>query len=222
MKQRRRLLAVGRLRNRTRPWLALVSAGFAFALLAFFIGSGDIRPRAVPDTLAEQPNAYLEGGIIEQYRADGSLHYRLVSGRVAYFDDRRLTKLGEPVFDLHPPDAPPWRIEAASGEVRTVQRPEGGSEEEALLDGGVVLSQTRRGAHIALNAPSMVVYPERDIARSEHGVMIEREVGGRATAAGFEADLATGRIELHSNAEERVSIIVPSAQTSMQQTTAGA
>jgi LPS export ABC transporter protein LptC len=213
VKPERRLLAVGRLRNRTRAWLVLVLAASAFALLAFFIGPGDIRPPTVSETLAEQPNAYLEDGVIEQYRADGSLQYRLVSRRVAYFDDRRLTKLSEPVFDLHPAAAPPWHLEAGSGEVRTVPRPEGGSEEEAQLDGGVVLSQTRRGARIALTAPSMVVYPERDIARGARGVMIEREIGGRATAAGFEADLASGRIELHSNAEERVSIIVPTAQT---------
>ena len=209
MKRGRRFLAVGRLRNRARVWLALASAAFAFALLAFFIGPGDIRPPAVPETLAEQPNAYLEDGVIEQFRPDGNLHYRLASSRVAYFDDRQFAKLSEPVFDLHPPDAPPWRIEAASGEVRTVPRPEGGSEEEAQLGGGVVLSQMRSGSRIALNAPSMIVYPERDIARGERGVMIEREVGGRATAAGFEADLASGRIELHSNAEERVSIVVP-------------
>lgn len=201
-------------RLRLRVWLVLTSAAGAFALLAFLIGPGDIRPQALPPALAEQPNAYLVDGIIRQYRADGSLHYRLASSHVAYFDDRRLATLTDPVMDLHPTDGPPWRIEAASGEVRTVPGANGGSEEEAALDGGVVLSQTRAGGdHIALRTQSMVVYPERDIARGEQAVMIEREVGGRATAAGFEADLASGRIELHSSAEDRVSIIVPAQQT---------
>ncbi len=200
-------------RNRTRVRLALTLAAGAFALIAIFIGPGDIRPPGLPDALAEQPNVYLEDGVIEQYRASGALHYRLASSRVSYFDGRGSTTLAGPVMDLHPAAAPPWHVEAASGEVRRVQTAGGGSEEEATLDGGVVLSQTRDGGRLVLRTASVVVYPERDIARGEHGVMIEREVGGRASAAGFEADLASGRIQLFSNAEERVSIVVLTAQT---------
>lgn len=205
---------LGRLTPGWRPprlplWTGILIAVAVFAALALTVGPGDIRAPSLPPELARQPDAYLEDGTISQFRADGALHYRMQVERATYFDQGRTAEVTAPVVEFFAPSAMPWRIEAASGVIRNVTAPGGATEERADLEGDIVLSQDGAYApQLELRTQVLTLYPAREIARGDQAVMIERGVGSRTVAAGFEADLATSRIQLFSDADRRVHIVL--------------
>ena len=185
-------------------WLGVgcVAAGFAVATL--FIAPGDIEPEPSP-AFADEPDAYVEDGLITQYDADGALRYRLRSQRIAYFESEGRTRLSAPVFELHNPDAPPWRVEAEVGDVYRL----GNGEEEVYLRGAVELARNRGGdGLLSMRTESLTVNPVRRFARTSEPAIIATRAA-RVTAAGFETDLASGRTKLLSSANQRVAIVVP-------------
>ena len=181
-----------------------------FAALALMVGPGDIRTPSLPPELARQPNAYLEHGTISQFRVDGALHYRMQVEQAAYFERGRTAEVTAPVVDFFATSSPPWRIEAAHGEIRNVTAPGGGAtEERAELEGNVVLSQDAAdGTRLVLRTQAVTLYPSREVIRGDQPVMIERDGGSRTAAAGFEADLATSRIQLFSDDDRRVHVVL--------------
>ena len=189
-------------------WTGILIAVAVFAALALTVGPGDIRAPSLPPELARQPDAYLEDGTISQFRPDGELHYRMYVERATYFDQGRTAEVTAPVVEFFAPSAPPWRIAAASGEIRNVPAPGGATEERADLEGDVVLSQHTAEGQLALRTQALTLYPDREIVHGDQPVMIERGVGSRTVAAGFEADLATSRIQLFSDADRRVHIVL--------------
>lgn len=208
----RRLTPVKR-PTRLPLWTGIVTAVAVFAGLALMVGPGDIRTPSPPPELARQPDAYLEDGTISQFRPDGALRYRMQVERATYFDQGRTAEVTAPVVDFFVPSAAPWRIEAASGEIRNVTAPDGATEERADLEGDVVLSKhAADGTRLALHTQALTLYPSREVVRGDQPVMIERGVGSRTTAAGFEADLATSRFDLFSDAGRRVHIVLQPTQ----------
>ena len=203
----------GRLTRLGRPrWAGIAVAIGAFVGLTLYIGPGDIRKAALPPELARQPDAYLEDATITQFRTDGALHYRMRIEQATYFggfDEGGTADVVRPIVDFFAPPAPPWRIEAAAGEIRQVATDAGSEEERADLVGDVVLSQVAAdGARTELRTSALRLYPSRELIRGSQPVTIERGSGNRTTAAGFEADLASGRIRLFSDADRRVAIVV--------------
>ena len=199
----------GRRQPRLPLWTGILMAVAVFAALALMVGPGDIRAPSLPPELAGQPDAYLEDGTISQFRVDGALHYRMQVERATYFDQGRTAEVSAPVVEYFVPSARPWRIEAASGEIRNVTGPDGTTEERADLEGDVVLSQVAAdGTPLVLNTQALTLYPSRQTVRGDQTVMIERGVGSRTVAAGFEADLASSRIHLFSDADRRVNIVL--------------
>lgn len=197
-------LSIGRPR-----WAGIAVAVGTFVALTLYIGPGDIRTPSLPPELARQPDAYLEDATITQFRADGTLHYRMRIEQATYFDQGGSADVVRPVVDFFAPPAPPWRIEAAAGEIRQVATDAGNEEERADLVGDVVLSQIGAdGTRTELRTSALHLFPSRELIRGNQPVMIERGSGNRTTAAGFEADLASGRIRLFSDADRRVAIVV--------------
>lgn len=204
-----RSLSAARRPLRLPLWTGILLAVGVFAALALMVGPGDVRAPSLPPELARQPDAYLEDGTISQFRPDGALHYRMHVEHATYFDQGRTAEVTAPVVEFFAPSAPPWRIEAASGEIRNVAAPDGATEERADLEGDVVLSQHAADApHVTLRTQALTLYPAREVVRGDQPVMIERGVGNRTVAAGFEADLATSRIQLFSDADRRVHIVL--------------
>jgi len=190
-------------------WTGILAAVAVFAALTLTVGPGDIRAPSLPPELARQPDAYLEDGTISQFRPDGALHYRMQVERATYFDEGRTAEVTAPVVDFFATSAPPWRIEAASGEIRNVAGPRGAAEERADLEGNVVLSQDAAdGTGLLLRTQALTLYPSRDVALGDQPVTIERGGGSRTVAAGFEADLATSRIQFFSDGDHRVHVVL--------------
>ena len=218
-----RALAYPRKAVRLPAWAGVALIGAGFAALAIFVQSGDRGRPELPPEFAAEPDVYLEEGDITQFAADGSLRYRLRAERVSYFLRDEVTELDAPKLELHNPDAPPWRLAAATGEVRLVPasaaavdgevggetegRTEGRTEEELTLRGAVRLRQEHADGFTEVSTEQLVLYPARRFARADEPVIVATPAQ-RATAAGLSADLRNGRMTLFSSTHQRVSIVV--------------
>ena len=209
-------------------WAVVALIGAGFATLAIVVQPGD-GARELPAEFATEPDVYIEEGDVMQFRADGSLHYRLRAGRASYFESKAITQLDAPQLELHDASAtPPWRLTAHTGEVRTVSTSasilagatalqgetardtEGdteGTEEEFTLRGAVRLRQDRDDGFTEVSTEQLVLYPSRQFARADQPVMIATPASS-ATAASLDADLRSGRMRLFSSTHQRVSIVV--------------
>ena len=188
-------------------WAGVALAAAGFAALAIWVQPGDGDDAKLPPEFAAEPDVYLEEGDILQYRADGSLHFRLRAARVSYFVDGASTELDRPELELHDAGAPPWRLTAASGEMRSVAAE--GDAEEVVFRGAVLLRQDRGDNFTEVATEELVLYPQRQFARVDEPVMIATPAR-RATAASLEADLQGGRMTLFSSTHQRVAIVVDS------------
>ena len=194
-------------------WGVVVVAVAGFAGIAMVLGPSEEEQSSLPPELADEPDAFVEIGTITQYRDDGALNYRLQAELISYFDAGRST-LQAPVLELHDGNRPHWRVASRTGEVRTVSGPTGQDEEQVALHGNVSLAQDRGGgAFTRIHTEALTMFPSRRQARSEQTAMIETDTVS-ARVAGFEVDLASGRLALFSSADQRVSIVVqPNQQT---------
>lgn len=197
-----------------RTLVVLIVAGFG--ALALLMRPGERPASSLPPGLAEEPDLYLEDGIVTQYRADGSLDYRLAAERISQFEQPRqpgdrLAVLVQPRLALYREDAPTWQVRAAEGTLRQAP-PASGSEERVELRGDVRLVQSGgdgdgQGDAREVRTEALNVYPARQRASTDRPVVLLAAVG-RASAAGLEADLASGQMTLRSAAGQRVSIVV--------------
>lgn len=192
-------------------WGVVVIAVAGFAGISMYLGPSEEDQPPLPSELAEEPDAFVEKGTITQYRDDGALSYRLRAESISHFDGAGRSTLQEPVLELHGANRPPWRVESQVGEVRPVP----GTEEDWVeLQGNVSLTRDLGGgAYTKILTEALTLYPGRRQARTEQTAMIETDTVS-ARVAGFEADLASGRLALFSSTDQRVSIIAqPDHQT---------
>ena len=186
-------------------WGGAFAAAFVFALV--FLQSDDRAAPDLPPELRDEPDVYIDGAVITQFREDGALRYRIASDEIRQYERQGLATLAGPVLDLHPPADAPWRVAADRGVMRTVPGPSGAPEEQLLLRENVVLRRDLGdGGVLVVSTASLFVYPERQFARTDRPVMIEAP-GRRGTAAGFEGDLARGWMRLSSAPGQRVHIV---------------
>ncbi len=183
-------------------------AAAAFVLVLVLLASEAPPAPELPPELRDEPDVYIDGAVITQYREDGGIRYRIESDEIRRYERDGLATLDRPLLDLHRPAAPPWRVRAESGVLRTVPGPSGPPEEQLLLRGDVVLQRDLGdGGTLVLSTALLYLYPERQYARTDRPVMIETP-GRRSTAAGFEGDLERGWMRLSSAPGQRVHIVV--------------
>ena len=199
--------------TRTRPrrsfWSILGLAGIG-AGFWFLFGQLNDAPETIdlPAELADEPDLYIEGAIITQFREDGKLKYRLASEAIRHFELEKLTRLRAPELDLYGTDTPPWHLASDRGYIRDRPSLSGEVEEVVFLRESVsVRQQFKDGRYTNLHAPSLYLYPDRQYVETDQDVMIDTEVG-RTLAVGLEAHLERGLLKLSSTAEHRVHTIV--------------
>lgn len=196
-------------------WGVVVVAVAGFAGISMYLSPSEEDPPTLPPELAEEPDAFVEGGTITQYRDGGALNYRLRAEQISHFDDAGRSTLHAPRLEFHDDANPaPWRVASRTGEVRAVSAFSGKDEEQVALQGDVSLSQdSGDGAFTRIRTDALTLFPGRRQATSKQTAMIETETV-TARVAGFEVDLASGRLALFSSTDQRVSIVVqPHQQT---------
>ena len=161
----------------------------------------------VPDEVAGEPDLHIEGARVSQYRLDGTLKYRLESAQVRHFEAQQLTRLVAPQLYLYDEPDPPWEIRSKHGTIRQAEH-QGHMEEEVYLEQDVYLEQREPGGNeISLSTQSLTIYPDSRYAKTDQDVIIESNFG-RTTAVGLNGDLQRGRLNLFSDATQRVHTIV--------------
>ena len=198
-------------------WGVVVVAVAGFAGISMVLDPGEEDQSTLPPELADEPDAFVEKGTITQYRDDGALNYRLRAEQISHFDDAGRSTLQAPVLELHDANQAPWHVSSGTGEIQTVSGPSGKDEEQVALQGDVSLTQDRSdGAFTRIRTDALTMFPVRRQARSEQTAMIETDTVS-ARVAGFDVDLASGRLALFSSADQRVSIVVqPDQQTAIR------
>lgn len=217
-----RVLARG-VRPAPALWLGIGLAIAAFAVVVLVVAPGEMDDPALPPELAAEPDLYVEDGRITQHDEHGRVRYRLRAKRISHFERRDdaagETRMDTLAFEL-PDAAMPWRGRADRGHAASAPG-EGkgkgkGKEERLRLVGNVELSQQRRaGAFTRLSTDALTLLPERRLAESDQAVIIVTE-NSRMSAAGFKADLASGRIRLLSSTEQRVRVVARTSQAAMR------
>ena len=174
---------------------------------------------AADTTLIErsEPDLRGEGVSFRQFRADGSLQYRLDAASINQFSDQSLTRMIEPDLLLLSTTQAPWRIRSAHGYLRQRPGPDGVNEDVVFLREDVVLTQDHTiNGPITIRSDSFYIYPDREYAETEQDVMIDTEVG-RTKAVGMRADMKSGLLILSSSERQRVhTIVLPSQFKSRQ------
>ena len=207
-----RALNQRRKRPRLLLWAGLTLIASGFAALALWIVPDATGDAELPPEFADEPHGYLQDGVISQYRDDGSLHYRLTAQRIRYFrrPNFELTRLDHLVLEMPNPDSPPWRLTADGGESRSRPSHDRSEvrEDEIALRGDVTLRQDQDdGRYTEVRSPTLVVYPARQFAHTNEGVVVVTQAS-RASAAALEADLQRGTIKLLASDTQRVAIVV--------------
>lgn len=198
--------------GRNRTWIMLVlvlgAAGVALLVLRGRDPSAvPLEPMPGPST---NPDFYMDGAAISQYRSDGSLEYELSAARIRHFATDARTELERPRLSLHDPEAPPWNASAEHGVLR--RPPTGATEERLDLDGSVVLEQIPPGhGPVRLETPSLTLYPRRQYAETDQDVMIRGDMG-RTTATGLQGDLQLGILSFSNPGGDRVQTVLQPEQ----------
>jgi len=189
-----------------RQLAAGVLLAVGLLLLAFYVAPwrGAVAPAALPPELQGEPDLYIEGAVINQYRDDGALQYRLTAQQVRTFEANEQAQLEGPELSLHNPPDPPWRVGGKRGELRGAE----GRDGLLVLREEVVLHQTAPGrGFTTIRTDELTVRPEPRYAETERDVMIETEAG-RTVAQGLKADLERRILNLEADVDEPVHTVV--------------
>jgi lipopolysaccharide export system protein LptC len=191
----------------SRAWimLGLVLVLAVVALLVIDRSAGPPMTRLPTPPLQGEPDIYMDGPAVSQYRQDGTLEYRLLAEDARHFQGDATTHLNGPALTLFRQQQPPWSVRAQRG---TLHRPPGTPEETISLDGDVVLELTRpAGERLQLVTDSLQLFPRRQYAETDQDVMIRGRFG-QTTATGLSGDLQLGVIRLFSSESGPVTTVL--------------
>lgn len=175
----------------------------ALILLAFlFLGMLGLPqdPSEQSDTEAKTAlqadfDYYLSGMILDSFKPDGSLNYRITADRVTHYPDGDISVLSLPELSWNEAAGHSWLMTAQRG----VLRPDTmSSQDSLLLENEVNATQTgQTGNVLTINTDNLMVLPDAREATTETAVLIQR-ANLRIAGTGMHAWLAQDRIQLLS------------------------
>lgn len=152
----------------------------------------------------------------KQFRADGTLYYRLSVASTVYLSEQNQVHLESPSLLIYPDDdQTAWHIKAQNGSILTASGDNlnllfpdlsgslGNIANEVVLSGNVEVKRTDSGQRIHLTTAELSFRPATQIASTDTELMISFQ-GGQITAQSGSADLAAGSLELAGTAEQPV------------------
>ncbi len=140
-------------------------------------------------------NRHAPDVVIEQFTAQklsptGDVQYVVAADKMTHFPDDDSSVLERIVFTATAPGRPTVTARAPVGRLY-----KGG--DEVAMDGGVVLDSgaTGRSPAMQMRTPKLTIFPDKSLARSTDGVVIE-SVQGVMNATKFELNSATNILTL--------------------------
>lgn len=192
----------------SRWWVIILAAIVIAGLLWQIDEQEEATPSRTEEVQAQEPDAFAVDVDYTFLRPDGTAQYHLRAEEIRQFDADDLTRLTAPRLSLFSLDQPPWKVRANHGYIRKRVNAEEEIEETVYLREEVELMQeTVDRGQLIMRSNALYIYPHRQYAETDRGVIIDSEVG-RTVAASLKANLATGVLDLSSSSSQRVHTIV--------------
>jgi lipopolysaccharide export system protein LptC len=155
--------------------------------LSRYVGTDAQRPR---DVGRDDPDVIVEQFTAKKLSPAGDVQYTVTAKRMTHYPAQDASMLDDVVFTSTAPGQPSIVARAPKGRLLS-----GG--DEVVMEGGVVIDADRfgRAPAMQLRTPRLTVLPEKDLASSVDGVVIE-SVQGVIRAASFELNNATKLLRL--------------------------
>ena len=137
------------------------------------------------------PDLIIENFAAQKLNAGGDVEYAVSAGRMMHFQDDDSSTLERVVFTAIQPNHPKMIATAPRGQL--VKHPEGA--DEVTMDGGVRIETEADARYptLMLMTPRLTVIPDKNIARSADGVVMQSP-GAELNAKTFQLNTLTRRI----------------------------
>lgn len=141
--------------------------------------------------MRHDPDLIVENFAAQKLSEGGDAEYALNAERMMHYRDDDSSMLENVVFTAIQPDHPKVTARAPRG--RLFKHPDGA--DEVMMDGGVHIESEPDARYplLKLDTPRLTIMPDRNLARSTDGVVMESP-GGELTARSFLLNTLTRRI----------------------------
>jgi lipopolysaccharide export system protein LptC len=155
--------------------------------LSRYVGTESTRPR---DAQRNDPDVIVEQFTAKKLSPSGDVQYVVTAKRMTHYPARDASVLEDVVFTSTVPGQPVLVATAPTGRLLS-----GG--DEVVMEGGVVVDSRGAGRSppMQLRTPTLTVFPEKNLAQSNQGVVIE-SAQGIMRAASFELNNATRMLQM--------------------------
>lgn len=164
------------------------------AALTFWLAQG-LAPGKLKgvDAIEHVPDVMVENFSARKLNIDGDVQFAVQAARLTHFADDDSSQLSEIRVTAFHPQRPPILANAPIGGL--VRLPDG--EDEVRLTGGVTVESEAYGRVPALHlsTPSMVIYPDRGLAKSNAGIKLISGQG-EARAKSIDMDANSRRLSM--------------------------
>ena len=156
--------------------------------LSRFVQSDDVRSDAKK---RHDPDLIVENFAAQKLNAGGDVEYAVSAGRMMHFQDDDSSMLEKVVFTAIQPNHP--KVTAIAPRGQLLKHPDGA--DEVMMDGGVQIETEAddRYPPLRLTTPKLTVIPDKNIARSAEGVVMQSP-GAELNAKTFLLNTLTRRI----------------------------
>ena len=182
---------------------------------------------SLPEELRDEPDLLVNDAVIHQFRPTGERKYLLRANVIKHFSKQALTRMEAPDLllesstqtastdgqsdDTNNEDTSdaPWRATANVGFARTLERPDGTTEEVVHLQEDVELSQTQKPPrYLSMRGDALDLYPDREYVETDQSVTIDTHTG-RTKAQAMNGNLNTGVLRLTGDTKQVQTIVLP-------------
>ncbi|MEO8102853.1 MAG: LPS export ABC transporter periplasmic protein LptC [Betaproteobacteria bacterium] len=156
--------------------------------LSRFVQTDDVR---VDGRKRHDADLIIENFAALKLNASGDLEYAVNAAKMMHFQDDDSSVLENVVFTAIQPNQPKVTAKAPRGQL--LKR--AGGADEVMMDGGVRIETEpdERYPPLMLATPSLTVIPDKNIARSSEGVVMQSPTG-ELTAKSFLLNTLTRRV----------------------------
>lgn len=145
------------------------------------------------DTLEHVPDVMVENFSARKLNIDGDVQFAVQAARLTHFADDDSSALSDIRVTAFHPQRPPISANAPKGGLVRLAS----GEDEVRLTGGVTVESKAFGRvpALCLSTPSMIIYPDRGLAKSDTGVKLTSGQG-EARAKSIDMDANSRRLSM--------------------------
>jgi len=172
--------------------MALLLSGWSFFII--------YHPHSAIQEDLGKPDAFMEDVIATFIDKQGKPTLKIAAPKMSHYMENDATKIVKPLLTLYRKSPQPWHLTA--DHARTLQ-----GISQIFLQDNVIIDHPGddQNEKTTLLTPSLIVYPEKQLALTEDPVIINQP-NTKIHAVGMNADLSSGAIKLLSQTQGEYSV----------------